>query len=85
MRKHIRDIRAGGRNEGSQGEGAGAQCLCSSVQEGNELIVLLFHTTSPGLLHPPQSTLVFLLYMEHPPWLLGPQQGALSPQTLSSL
>lgn len=40
--------------------GAGAECLCSSVQGGKELIMLLFLTTSPGLLQPPQSC-VFLL------------------------
>lgn len=60
MRKDIRDIKAGGRNEGSQGDDAGVECLCSSVQGGNELIVLLFLTTSPGLLHPPQSSLLLL-------------------------
>ena len=60
MRKDIRDVRAGGRNEGSLGDGAGAECLCSSVQKGNKLIVLLFLATSPGLLHPPQSSLLLL-------------------------
>lgn len=60
MSKDIRVTRTGGRIEGSQGDCAGAECLCSTVQEGNELNVLLFLTTSPGLLHPPQSSSLLL-------------------------
>lgn len=52
VRGDIRAARAGGRDEGSQGPGAGAGCVRANTWEGQEQLVLLFLTTSTSTCPP---------------------------------